>query len=323
MIRYFSTSYLPQYIALALVLIALWTDTFISATVFPDTGSLNPLYLYLSNWFADVPILRKMISIAIVYMEALLLNAILTQNSLSDKNSLLPAFIYCILLSAIPEYCDFMPLIPANLFMIFFLYYIFHFYKEEADIQSLFNAGLCIAIASMFHFYYLLFFIVLLMALMIYSAFRWRNWVIPFAGIFIPYFILFSLWYVFELRFPQWEAYLNVFSAFKQISWNFTLPIILFGIFFLFLLLSSSLKLISSMLELNISVRKKVQIVLWMLLVGLILLLYIDHQPAANFGFIAVTSPALIALFLGSKKKLFWYELIFAAIFLSLIWRYF
>ncbi len=166
----------------------------------------------LSNQTITVSfIAQQLFYLLLCYGTIFLLNFIVSKNSLTKLNSyeivLFSAFILLIPSSTLNTNVLF-----ANFFVLLGLRRIMSLRSEKNEKKKLFDAALWIAIASLFFFWAILFFVLILLALALYSNKNIRFWIIPFVGVAAVYIISFCISVIFYDNLNQFINFVSPFS---------------------------------------------------------------------------------------------------------------
>lgn len=119
-----------------------------------------------------------MISLTSVFVLDFLSN----KNNLTKKNSY-KILIFSLFIALLPEtYLNFRILI-ANLFVLLALRRIISLRSNKEIIKKLFDAAFWLSIATLFYFWSILFFILIVVGIILYRVVNIKNWIIPIVGI--------------------------------------------------------------------------------------------------------------------------------------------
>ncbi|RED48922.1 DUF6427 family protein [Seonamhaeicola aphaedonensis] len=118
----------------------------------------------------------------ICYFTILLLNFIVSKNSLTKLNNY-EILLFSLFLLLIPSTTLNANILFANFFMILGLRRIMSLRSQRNEKGKLFDAAIWISIASLFYFWAILFFLLILLALAFYADNNIRHWIIPFVGV--------------------------------------------------------------------------------------------------------------------------------------------
>ena len=118
----------------------------------------------------------------VLFISIAILAFYVTKNNLTQRNSYKILF-YVLFLAALPATLQFDNIILANLFVLLAMRRIMSLRTNLRIKKKLFDAAFWIGIASLFYFWSILFFALILAALLLFSMEQLKNWVIPFLGL--------------------------------------------------------------------------------------------------------------------------------------------
>ena len=327
LIGFFRKSFFFQYLLLIFLAGVLWAGAFVNP-VLPDFDTnhyLMPGYHLVIMLIGDNALISVVLAFLLVLIQAFFLNYILIRNDLVPKNTLIPAMVYVILMSHSRSLHQLHPVIISNLFLIIVLFNLFKVYTKEDAYTEIFNAGLLTAVGSFFYFPFLYFILFIWMTFIVYSLYKWRDWLIPFTGLITPYIFLLTYFFWSDELFLVLDAYAGYYStvAFIPLYLQFTLiDWIIAGIIVL-LFLWSFLRLIANIQERIISIRKQYGTIFWLLVVCL--LTYLGSGSYANSHLAMIAMPVSIYFSYGFSniKRKFWIELFFGILTLLILFNSF
>ena len=112
LIRFFRSSYIIQYALLAIIAAALWAGAFIQPQNMPEgVEYVTPLYNLLADLLHEFPRIMVSLAFVLILLEAFILNSILIYHDMVPKNSLLPSFIFILLMSSAPGLLNLYPVL--------------------------------------------------------------------------------------------------------------------------------------------------------------------------------------------------------------------
>jgi len=319
LIRFFRSSYLGQYLALLFLAAAIGLPHFF---VYPDAHEripAVPLYSFLTLWAAEPSIWIPLISLILLYVEALLLNQFLADHNLIPKNSLLGGFTYIILMSGMDVIYNLHPMLFVNMLLILLLNLSLHLYQSKNSFNNVFMAGFLIALTSLLfnHAVYLLLLLAAILILM--RALNWREWFISITGFVIPFVYAIVFYYLTDqlnlLRLINWDYISLTFKlpAYDTISW------IHHGLI-IFLLIITTSDVMSKLFVKNIDIRKKTTAVFYFFTVLFLIFLFSDSANK-SIALILLPVAVLISIYISQLKRLWFYQLIFLLLLLLDIYQ--
>lgn len=173
------------------------------------------------------------IQIIILIASFFLVNFIVKKNGLT-KNSSYPILFFLLLLAMFPGVFVNIKLLAANFFLLLSFRRMISLQSLKAPKQKIFDASMWIFIASLFHFWCIIFIVLVYISIIFHVSRDYKNWIIPFIAFFssIVVFFLFSL--VFE---P------SLINSFKEnlsvnIEWNYFVKNYQNGVLSLYLLIA-------------------------------------------------------------------------------------
>jgi len=236
----------------------------------------------------------------IVLSSIFLLNFLVNKNKLSRKNGY-EILIYSLLLAMLPISMQFMNIVFANFFILLALRRIISLRSNIFIKKKLFDAAFWIGIAALFYFWAILFFVIIIFALIFHSINNFKNWIIPFIGIIAVCILTVSYTILVDNSFGMLSDYLEVISFdFTNYSeFNFIYVVSVLGLLGLLALLFYILK---------INQRPKAQRASHVLItaaffIGLIIILIAPKKNGSEFIFIFSPLAIIMSNYLESIKR--------------------
>ena len=179
-------------------------------------------YYTLSEYYelTALGILSRFMFLLLYLFSLGVLNFVVKRNTLTRRTTYIVFFFACFTL-AIPQTFFNNDMVLSGLFVLLALRRIISLKSEKDQKKKIFDAAFWIAVASLFFFWSLLFIVVLYFAIVFYSPNEYRNWLLPFAGLFTVFILVltFSLYYegagVFARNYVQLPTY--DFSSFNNL----------------------------------------------------------------------------------------------------------
>lgn len=208
-------------------------------------GVVFSFFLYqISNQSASftwILLLQKTTILGLILASLFTINFITKRNGLS-KDSSYSILFYFLLLQFFPSVWNNLSLLISNFFILLALRRIISIQSLKAPKEKIFDASIWIFIASLFHFWSILFIILVFIAIFFHVARDYRNWFLPF----IAFFTVATIVVFFSLMFrTDWINYLlknasvnYKFDYFENNYQNLAFSIyVTIALFFLFSLL--------------------------------------------------------------------------------------
>ena len=135
-------------------------------------------------WTDSVVLISQKVGILLVIMASVFMaNFISVKNGMS-KDSSYTIFFYFLFLVFFPSVLDNFNLIFANLFILLALRRLFSLQSLKASKEKIFDASLWIFVASLFHFWCILYLVLVFISIIFHVARDYRNWILPFIAFF-------------------------------------------------------------------------------------------------------------------------------------------
>jgi hypothetical protein len=138
--------------------------------------------------------LHKALSIVLLFAFLFLSNFIVKKNALT-KNSSYTILFFFLLLLFFPNVMNNNSLLLANFFIILSMRRLVSLQTLKAPKEKIFDAALWVFVASLFHFWCILFIVVVYLSIIFHVSRDYRNWLIPFVSFFAiaVIFVLYDL----------------------------------------------------------------------------------------------------------------------------------
>ncbi len=300
-------------------MIALWIYGFIHPVV-PLTGHAAPLYKLIISGIEGYPFLITLISFSFIFCEALLINYIIQKNEIINTTSFLPALVYMILMSLQPEMFSLHPIVIANLFLLLALHTLMQSYRKETSFSEAFDTGLFISLAAMFYIPSIVFILLLWIGLIVLRPFVWREWVISFAGLVLPWiFLVFYYFWNDKLDTLQYDAlYYTIITPQKSFTisaFSFAdyaqIGILLTGAMF------SSGRFLADLSKGTVRTRSNLFLMVYCLLLSFCSIFLAPSYSIAYLSFLAIPFTVFFSSYLLFVKKQWMAELLFLLLIIS------
>jgi len=135
-------------------------------------------------------LMQNIVSNLLIYIQALLVNAIAVKHRLIRENTLIPANLYVLFVSVLPQNAVLAPAIVANTFIALAVFLIYSTYKAPIVTMPVYMAGFYLSLASIFYFPYLIFCIWGFLGIVQLRKFRFLEIIQFLCGYVTPVFLL-------------------------------------------------------------------------------------------------------------------------------------
>lgn len=317
-IRFFKSNNAAAFIFLPLLALIIWSFGLFLPSI-PPTEHAMPFYDIISRAFSDIHWLNIIIAFVLVLTEAFLLNYIINENAILTKQSYLPALFYVLFMSNNSAMLTTHPLLFANLFMLFAIDQHLNSYRKDKAFGEAFNAGLFVAVASLYYFPYIVFVPVLGIAFILLRPFIWREWVISLMGVVLPYCFVITFYFWMDTLPDFW--YGKMFNPIirEQLKFNFSTAFYFTMIIGCSILLFSFGSLFGGLTGGSQKSKKSLILLIWLFVFSIGTVLLVPEITSRSFSAFAIPASVFCANYFLNIKKQGWAELLFLMFFSSII----
>jgi len=273
-----------------------------------------PLYDIVKWFLDDNPIFKIILSFLLLIGQSILFKMLLSSNDLSPKNSILPSFLYVLLMSSFAGFQSIHPLLFANFFLIAALQIILTTYSKPDGYEQVFNATFFVALGSMFYFPVVFFIFFIWLVFLVFSLLKWREWIISLLGFITPYLFLFSYYFLSNTFENKITSYLVFF---KKV--DFHIPhlsisnFIFLGVLALFFIFSF-FSLSSRLSEKSIFYRKKVIVLIMFFIIAFLSLFFAKDFFVFHLCLLFIPFSFLFSKYILQVKKFIISEILYLII---------
>lgn len=270
MIQLFKTNSPSLYGYLILYLLVLTAIHFIHPE--PYQGSINePLSQLLFYLLHLIPLpaayTETVLSIVLLYLNALLINALVFRYKIFDISCQLPGLIYLLVACSFESWSQLSPVFLSNTILILMLERIIALSRKEFALVAVFDLGVLVAVGSLLFFPFIAHFLTVIIGLLLMRSFVFREWLDGLAGLLTP-FLLTAVYY-------YWQGSLTLFfdrfflepfyKGMPSMAFDFSWSQWLIGALFVGLLLISLFNLQRLFLKSTVQLRKSYTLIIWSL----------------------------------------------------------
>lgn len=235
-------------------------------------------YKYLTYIFGRSAFIHYGVSTLIIIFQAGIFNQLLLKNKAYDENSYLPAFLYMILMVSVPDFMTLSPQLLSLTFILLALRNVLRRIDNQVTDELFLNCGIFIGIATMIYLPSVVFLLVFLFALILFSTAATRRLILYLFG-FLLSFAMCSLYFYwrgdFWLFVDRYLAQNFILTANYQVT---MLEIFLISLGFILVLILSVFKTFSAARLTNF--QQKIQQVIWLMLFGGIATFFLSNEKA-------------------------------------------
>ncbi len=277
------------------------------------------LLVPVSYEYALTPVVNVTLASILIFVQALLLNMLVTRYNLLSKASYIPALMYVTVTALFIPFLNLSAPLICNFLVIWMLFKMFSFYKGDDARAAAFDLGLIVALGSLIYLPFIYLFLVVWIALIIYRPFQWREWVAVIIGYATVFFFLAVIYYYTGRihRFSSiWLPLGTQFPTSIHISgYNYLL---LIPVVFIFAL--SAYKLQQGFFKSYVHIRKSLQLLLFFFFIaGLAFYVKKDFQ-LDHFLLCAVPAAIAFAYYFLFATSRWFYETLYIILLAGIIY---
>jgi Family of unknown function (DUF6427) len=319
MIRFFKSSFLIQFCVIGITGLILWGKAFFEPPFLPEPEGFVPFYSFLYSLLSGFPLIQVISGCFLVIGSTLILNHVLHNHRIVQKNSSLAGFIFIILMSYHSEFLTIQPVNIAVFFLLLILNQLLKSYNKEEPLDLIYSAGFFVAIGSYAYFPSIFFYGFILISFIIFRSGKWREWISSFFGLLTPFLFLAVYYFWSDQLMARIHEYLGMFTVHSDLKFSKNpVYIILTSIIILFFLYSLVYS-ISNRTEKTIEKKRKNLLFNWIIFFVLVSFPFTSKMTLYHIELAFITFSGLIAFYLLQIRKSFWQELIFLLLLLFLI----
>ncbi len=266
-----------------------------------------PIYKITSN----IPFLQVLLSLILVIFIAVLIQQINSRYALIRVRTKLPIAINIIIIGGLTFIHTLHPVLIAAIFTLLGINSLFSVFNNPEPQLGIFNAGLFIAIGSLFYFNLIVLLPAFLIAISILRRERnWREFVILIIGFIIP--VLFALSYAFftdQLNETFFNFQNNIITSVNHFKTNY--PLQGFLVLLILLTLIGSIKILQQYDSRKVSTRKYYQVLFVIFLSSMFSFIFIPATSQEMLVIAVLPVTFLISNLFVSIDSGFWRELLF------------
>lgn len=300
-----------HFLLIPFIAAALWIKSFLNPALFPFYPEEDMMILYqpINALIGKSTVVSNTVALMFIILLAFLILKLNVQYTFIRVRTVLPSILFILITSGLHELHAMHPVYPAALFLILTVDRIFNAYDKEVIHSNAFEAGIFLAIGSLFYLNLVFFFPFLWIGFIILKPkVNWREYILSTLGFIFPWLVALAYYGATgqsdELMVTL-KANISLQSAFLRGN----LPVQIYMGFLAFLTLLASVLLLSQYDGKKISSRKYFKAFFWIFLISCVLIV---ANPAVSQDIIiilAIPLTYLISNYLIFMKRQIWGEI--------------
>jgi hypothetical protein len=318
LLRFFNSNRLGVFIFLLLLPVIYWMPDVIRG--FPMYGKVYAGTLpgeLIQQFGVRYRSVSMVIAVMVVILNAYLLVQLNTIHIFIPVRTQLPALFYTMLAACFNPLHQLTPALLSSSLIILVLYRVIKTYKTEGLSYNFLDAGFLMALASLIYFPAILFFPLLLAALILLRPFNWREWTHALIGMALPFLFLFSGYYYTGI--PAVGFFEGIPELFVRNRQTFSLIRLISWIYIFSMLFYASYFMISTIDNMKIQGRKVFLVFLWLFLLSGVIYLAVPGSGMEMASFAAIPLSFLFSHYFFRCKRNWINEILLSVFFLLLV----
>jgi hypothetical protein len=254
------------------------------------------------------------INVVIIFLQAILLNYIVSKHAILYKDTFLPGLFFVLLNSFYPEQAQLTPQLISNTFIILLFQRLCYLYESHNPLLLVFDAGMYLGLGILFNYDLSVFLPFILVSVVIFTSFNMRYLIISLIGIMVPlYFTVISFYFnnrldelLFYVRQSFEKQLLHTFDTTltQFVPWLILSPVVLV----------SGFELQQNFFRNKVKTRRIIQSVGLMLIFGVLSLFIENSNFIYAICYLSVPMSIIAAYYFISEKRFLLKEMIVLAL---------
>ncbi len=301
------------YVLFLLIGILFWLGSLIQPAPYSffDGENANVFYFPIFKITTKLPGLQVVLSLILALFTAFLIQQVSSRFALINARTKLPIAVYIIFIGGFTTLHTLHPVYFASIFLLLGINSLFSIFNNPKPQTDIFNAGLFIAIGTLFYFNLIVILPAFLIAISVLRRERkWREFLILIVGFVIP--SLFALSYAFvtdQMNTVFITFQKNIITPVNYFKNNF--PLLGYLILLVLLTLIGSVKIMQQYDSMKVSTRKYYLVLFIIFIFSMISYVFV---PAASLEMLVISVlpvTFLVSNLFTSIQSGFWRELLF------------
>ena len=299
-----------HFILIPIIAVALWIKSFMTPTMYTFYPGENMMILYrpIDLLLGKSPLANNIVALMFIILLAFLILKLNVQYAFIRVKTFLPSSFFVLISSGIPDLHAMHPVYPAALFLILTIDRIFSSYDKEIIHSNAFDAGIFLAIGSLFYFNLVFFFPFLWIGFLILKPMvNWREYILTTLGFIFPWLAA-AAYYLVSGQIEELQQTIASNITSHQVFLRENLSIQIYIGFLVLLTLLGSYFLLAQYGEKKISSRKYFESFFWIFLISSILIFASPAVSQEIIILLAIPLTYLISNYLIFMKRQIWGE---------------
>jgi hypothetical protein len=319
LLRFFRTNGAQMIVIIPIIGILLWLGPLLNTSKIPLLSDQIRLSLYdtLFGFVQSMEFIQKLIAFVLVLAIAFLLVRLNTRFIIINNRTYLPALVYLLIISGIPDIQKLNPALISTFLMLLIIELILDSYRYESLFYGFFTAAFFLGIGCLIYPFLIFYLITLWAGILLLRKFNWREWVFSIIGFVTPFLFAFSYYYIFEDKLAYvFEQYVPFFRNSYDFQ-GYTPQVYVFVGIITFVMLIASQFLLQAYSARKILSRRAFSLLFWLFLNSLALFFIVDPASVEIIYIAAIPLSFLLSNYWVFVKATFWGNLFLILFILS------
>jgi len=303
-----------HFILIPIIAFALWVKPLMMPAAYPFFSGEDSMILYkpLRYLLSDNLTLSSLLAFTFTLLLSFLILKLNVQYTFIRIKSFLPSSLFILVTSGVADLHFMHPIYPATLFLVIAIDRIFDSYEKDVIHSNAFDAGIFLAIGSLFYLNLAFFFPLIWFGFIIVKPnVNWREYILSTIGFIMPWLAAFAYYMAIGAQDELRQTLMANFTAHQSfLKGNLVNQI--YAVYLGLLILMGSYYLLSSYDDKRISSRKFFKVFFWVFVISALLMAF---HPAVSKEIIIVMAIPLAYLisnyFIFMKHQLWGEVLLF------------
>lgn len=252
-------------------------------------------------------LLKELALFGVMLFSIFLLDFFASKNNLTKKNNFI-ILIFCLFFALIPNTLEHANVLLSNLCVLFALRRLLSLKTNLRIKKKLFDAAFWITLASLFYFWSILFFILIIAALVFYGIGQIKNWIVPLVGLFTVLLLVITYNVIWDDTLGDFSKYFEL-PSFDLSSYN-NLSFIIFITIFITLSLWATFYYFRLLKEKSRSQKPSFILVFIAALIGMTIIIVSPNKNGSEFIFLFAPMVIIMTNYIESMNS-HWFAEVF------------
>lgn len=273
-----------------------------------------PFYNLIFGYVHNTPILNHIIAMSLMILLGYMLIRIGARYVLLEVRSFMPALFFMAFSATLPQAQEVSPALIGSIFFLLSFAILFDVNDKPADTYAVFNAGLILALGSMFYLKLIWFLPLIWISLGTLRNVTWRELFYPLIAFTLMGLFLFTWYWAIMDNVTQLMDIITENLAFdrsyKNVFQSYHLSVFIFYGFILLLVVMASIYMINRFQSRKTVVQNIYQVLFYMFIAGLLYFTLVSRFDPTTLLFISFPVSFILTYFIHRKRNTWIHEII-------------